>query len=209
MTCSTPEAAARTVPEIGGSEMTRPASTSGSSESTAGPVATTSTLPLRKAHDRLLRAEQRGKPERPPPLRATFRAHVATMAAEGLPIRAIATGLHVSPGKVKWALALPETQLDILKRRELAKQIAAHSLPSITAKGYALAEASAAEGDARSFDAATRGLHALEKIGASVSGEDRKMQVVHSGQVEMPQTSAVEQLRVLIGVIVGAPAHPR
>ena len=176
---------------------------------------TSSPLPLAAA-SRRLRAASRPAPDPalvkrknpvalpPPPLRAAFIGHVAALAAEGIPIRAIANGLGVAASRVKTALKLPETQLEIAKRRELSKQISSHMLPSITAKGYALAEAAADTGDARSFDAATRGLHALEKIGASVSGEDKKYQVEHSGAVDTgPAVPALDQLKILIGVVTG------
>jgi len=168
------------------------------------------TLPLAQASQRLLKAELARRAHKTiPPLKASFLGHVAAMRAEGFPTRAISVGLHCSNSQVIDALRLPETQLEIAKRRELAKQVSAAAIPSVTTKGYALAEAALDEGDAKSFDAATRGLHALEKIGASVSGEDRKMQVEHSGSVETNPAPAVEQLKILIGVMFGAPADPR
>ena len=215
LTCSGPEGPVSTVGPTSGDVTSSSGGESGSGgspDSLASTVELTSTPSLAKAHDRLLRAERKGRPrkvKKEQPLRATFLGHVAAMRAEGLPIDAISRGLRTSNTTVMTALHMPETQLEIAKRRELAKQISAHMLPSVTSRGWALAGAAADEGDAKSFDAATRGLHALEKIGSSVSGEDRKVQVEHSGEITTSSGTALEQLKILIGVVVGVPGNPQ
>jgi hypothetical protein len=129
------------------------------------------------------------------------------MRANGAYIRSIANALGKNTQQVSDALKLPETQFEIAKRRELSKQIALAALPAVSSEGWILAHESALGKDAKSFDAATRGLLNLEKVGASVSGENNRMEVNHSGSIDSTTpVSAIEQLKVLIGVVLAPQA---
>ena len=139
------------------------------------------------------------------PLTAAQTAQVAELRANGMWVKSIAATLGKSNSQISAALALPETQLEIARRRELSKQISMAALPAVSSEGWVMAHEMAVKRDAKGFDATTRGLAALEKIGVSASGEERKISVEHSGSIETASTSAVEQLKVLIGVVIGAP----
>jgi hypothetical protein len=136
---------------------------------------------------------------------AELQGKVAALRAEGLSVKDIGRALHVDWHRVSGIVKQPSTQVEILRRRELVKSLSAEALPVITAKAYGLAEDAIDNQDAKSFDAAMRGLHAAERIAASVSGEDRKVQVEHSGSVETttPAVPVIEQLNVLIAAVRG------
>lgn len=144
------------------------------------------------------------KPTKKPLAPPILEAKVAALRAEGLTVKEIGRALAIDWHKVSGVLKQPSTQIEIVRRRELVKSVASEALPSITAKAYGLAEEAIDAKDAKSFDAAARGLHALEKIGSSVSGENQRMQVEHSGSVQTaPPVSAIEQLQSLITIVMG------
>lgn len=144
------------------------------------------------------------RPVKKPYAGPELEAKVAALRAEGIPVKDIARALHIDWHRVSGILKEPSTQIEITRRRELAKSIASEALPSITAKAYGLAEQTLNQGDAKAFDATARGLYNLEKVGASVSGEARMVQVEHSGSVETTgQPTAVEQLNILIQAVMG------
>lgn len=204
--CSGGEGPALSAGPTAGPGMNTPGSSTASSGSTAPSAAATSTSPGPKRRNRRSGTGP-GKLAKIPRNSGDFIAKVAALRAEGLSGKAISHALGVRDQTVISTLKLPETQIEVVRRRELTKQIASAYVPGIVQQGFQLASKSATAGDAKSFDAATRGIHALEKVSASVSGESRQMEVNHSGAIDTGQpTSAVEQLKVLIGVIIG---HPR
>ena len=126
-------------------------------------------------------------------------SQMATMKAEGLNNVQIGRALDVSSATIARALKVPENQIEVLRRRELLKGVSIAHVADVVDGAWDMARQAVANGDAKSFDATTRGLHAMEKIAASVSGENQRVQVEHSGTVYTG--SAVEQLKILIGVI--------
>lgn len=180
-------------------------STSNVSGSTAGPVAGTRTS--KRGGRRPGAGRKRGYARSDQQLLS----HVAVMSAQGLTKGTISKALSIEMGKLNYLLSLPETQIEIQRCREIVKQVASSALPTLIAKGFALAEGAADERDAKSFDAATRGLAALEKISSSASGEDRRVAVEHSGSVDTgtANLTAIEQLNILIqGALSGHPRLP-
>jgi len=160
-------------------------------------AAETSHLPHARAHSR--GTMDNGTPKRPQRRRlskANARAigQVAALKAEGLSNVQIARVLDTSRDSVRRVLALPETQAELVKCRELLKcQVITH-VSEILDPAWALAKKAVEEGDTKSFENAMRGLVALEKIGQSVSGESQKVE--HTGVVTVEKRSAVEELRL-------------
>ena len=124
---------------------------------------------------------------------------MTTMAAVGVGRQRIAKATGFSTATVCTVLKKPENQAEVLRQRELLKQDTIHRMAPVAQEGWAMAHEAAQDRDAKSFDATTRGLHAMEKIASSVSGENQRVQVEHSGTVETG--SALEQLKILIGVV--------
>ena len=114
-------------------------------------------------------------------------------------VSTIARAILATERTVYRALARPETQIEIVRRREVLRGLSIAHVTDVVEGAWDMARQAVVDGDAKSFDATTRGLHAMEKIAASVSGENQKVSVEHSGSVDTG--SAVEQLKILIGVV--------
>ena len=165
--------------------------TSGSGPSTAsngsvvGPAGKTSTPRVRRGRK----------------IRQSQVADVVVLAAEGRPASKIARLTAIHYDAVKATLARPEVQLDIAKRREFIRAASLTRLSELTPPAWEMAKECIENRDTRGFDATTRGLAAMEKIGVSASGEAQRVE--HSGSVHVDTKPAAEELRVLIGIITG------
>lgn len=124
-------------------------------------------------------------------------AHIAALKAEGIAQTRIAYALGVHPDFVKQVLAQPETQEAVKQRRELIKAATLQILSNTMLPAWGLMNKAIENGDAKEFDAATRGLHALEKISASVSGENRQAPAAQVAVVISPQQH-LDEIKALI-----------
>jgi hypothetical protein len=124
---------------------------------------------------------------------------VAALRAEGLAMTKIGKALDLSFETVRNTLSLPETQLEITKRRQLLKGLTMDRLPGVSRKAWDMTEHVLDSKDAKGFDAMARGLASLEKVAASVTGEAR--QVEHSGHIETTPAAPLVELRALIALV--------
>lgn len=131
-------------------------------------------------------------------------SQVLSMKAEGLNDRAVGRALGINSGTISSIARKPENQAEIVARRSWLKTRTSQRLESLIEPAWNMAQQAAENGDAKSFDAAMRGLHAKEKISASVAGENQRVQIEHGGNVNVSQEPAIIQLKALIGIITGS-----
>ena len=124
---------------------------------------------------------------------------IAVLRSQGVPVHQIGKALGVHITAVAQALKDPGVIGQIQVIRERLRGINLVSAHAIAEKAWTLAENAIENDDAKSFDAATRGLHAMEKIAASASGENQRMEVTHSGTVvSEPVKIQLQQLIALV-----------
>lgn len=131
---------------------------------------------LEKARKRLKRRLRRGQTT--PKMTVGLRERqVALMKAQGETNRDIATALGVSNHTVGRDLVKPQVQASLQELRGVIKdtilRCAAQS--DLIEQAFEMARAKVKAGEAKEFDAAMRGLNALEKTTQSASGEALKV----------------------------------
>lgn len=126
---------------------------------------------------------------------------VAALGAEGLKTPAIARALNLPEQTVRNTLTMPETQMEIAKRRHLLKGLTMRGIESVAGKAWRLTDEMVEAKDPEGFDKMTRGLASMERIAASVTGESR--QVEHSGSIETTPQSPLLELKALIMLVKG------
>lgn len=100
------------------------------------------------------------------------------IATEGLNKTEVARELGVTPGTVYRDLAKPQVQQTLKDMREVIKrQILEQAAQGLVEPAMEMARKKIRAGEAKDFDAAMRGLNALEKTTASASGEAQRLEV--------------------------------
>jgi len=136
-------------------------------------------------------------------------SQVLSMKAEGLNDREVGRAIGLNNTTVAEIARKPENHAEIVARRSWLKTRTAQRLEALIEPAWDMAQKAAEQGDAKSFDSATRGLYAAEKISASVAGENQRVQVEHGGSVNIAQEPAIIQLKALIGIITGSQSTQR
>ena len=150
--------------------------------------------PLTKARKRLEALDRKLRRKD----RKTRQKQVLEMRAIGMTQRAIASAVGLHPSVVGDFLSRPENAAELEKLREALRVFTLNRLAKTVVPAWEMTEQAAVEKDTKGFDNAARGLHALEKIASSASGEGQRIQVQHSGHVQIDHR---EELRALIAVI--------
>ena len=103
---------------------------------------------------------------------------VQMRAQGGHTVQEIADSLGVSKATVDRDLQKPHVRQSLKELREAFKQaILEQSTKDIVGPAFDMARQKLKEGEAKDFDAAMRGINALEKTTASASGEAQKVDV--------------------------------
>lgn len=106
------------------------------------------------------------------------RRQVPQLLAQGLKQVEVAQELETNKWAVNRDLRLPEVQQDLKVYRDAIKrQILETTSDGLVREIVQMARGKVASGEAKDFDAAMRGLNALEKTTASASGEAQKVQL--------------------------------
>lgn len=112
-----------------------------------------------------------------PPITQHLKTNVAVMLAEGMTQRAVAKTLGVSHATVHELKKRPDVQAQVTELRAIWKEIAHQAIQKTAPEAWQMLHESAQARDYKGFDYGARGLHALEKISHSVSGEGTKVEV--------------------------------
>lgn len=135
---------------------------------------------------------------------------ILTLKAQGLSDRSVGRAVGINSGTVGDIARRPENQAEILARRAWLKSRTAQRLEALIDPAWDMAHEAALQKDAKGFDFAMRGLHAQEKISASISGENQRVSVEHSGKVDVDREPVIVQLQQLIAMVkADAPGTPK
>jgi hypothetical protein len=127
------------------------------------------------------------------------RQQAVHMRAMGHAQPEIASTLRVSARTVRVDLAQPKSKEELAALRDKARTtMLEHTANGLVDGATALVRKTLDDKDAKSFDAASRGLLNLEKVSSSASGEARKIEVADTTPKPTPQ-----DLRDIINKIVG------
>jgi len=122
------------------------------------------------------------------------------MRAAGATLAQCAAELDVSHGTVVNYLAKPELKKDLLElRQKVREKILEECGGELLTGAFKMARAKVQAEDGKEFDATMRGLHAIEKMTASASGEARKVELEQIGENKTP----VVALQVLLQQVLG------
>ena len=124
---------------------------------------------------------------------------IAVMRSQGIAVDRIGAALQVHKGSVREALKDPSVKGQIAFFRERLRGTQIVAATAIAQKAWEKAELALEQEDAKSWDAYTRGIHAMEKVAASASGENMRMEVTHQGTV--PTEPIKIQLQQLIALV--------
>ena len=160
------------------------------SNTSAKPVAGTSTRRIYRQTNR-----RRGGVAGPSP---GFKKDVAVLKASGMTIAGIAKTLDISRVNAQRIQALPEVRADVAELRLAWKGVAQAQVTTLAEGAWNMASSFVEKRLSKDFDNTLRGLAAMEKISASVSGEGQKVEITG-----LPQPPQVE-LNVLIGQLFGS-----
>ena len=154
---------------------------SGAAPVNAGIPAPTPGKSSEKPKQNRSRGAPRGKVARRdgPALAAT----VATMSAQGMGLQKIGRAIQRDWKTVRTILGRAETQKMIADYREFLKGQALSEALEIQTDGFKWVKETMAKREAKEFDSVTRGMSNLERIYASASGENAKVQVA---QINVP-----------------------
>ena len=132
--------------------------------------------------------------------RAERLQQMIAMSASGMSTREIGAELNISGATVSHHLSKPEVKQDLMAlRQQIREEILRRAAGGVISEAFNMARDNIKTRDAKSFDATTRGWHALEKMTASASGEAQRVQVEHSS------TTPLVDLSVLIQQVIGGP----
>lgn len=99
------------------------------------------------------------------------------MAAAGMNAHEIGRAMLLARTTIDDQIKSPELQARLQRWRELFRAQALEQAQGIQIKAWTLANQALDEGDAKSFDAVTRGISAMERVAASASGENKPASV--------------------------------
>ena len=142
-------------------------------------------------------------------IRASEQSDILTMKAQGISNDRISKALGIGNRQVKEIAANPQNQAEIHARRLFLKSRTSQRLEALIEPAWDMAHEAAVNRDAKAYDAAMRGLHAQEKISASVAGENQRLQVDHSGEVSVNREPVIVQLQQLIAMVKGKTDDPQ
>ena len=106
-----------------------------------------------------------------------IKEQMAAMAAVGVPKKAIARAFNLTETSVTSALQRPDMDALVAKHRAFFRTQALEQAAGILHKAFSLADKALDDEDAKSFDAVTRGISALERTAASAAGENKPASV--------------------------------
>ena len=115
------------------------------------------------------------------------------MTAQG-----VAQVLGVKRNAIERIQRLPDVRADIQAMRLKWKEYAQDRVAGMADETWTMAKEFVAQRDSKSFDNTMRGIAAMEKVSASVSGEGQRVEVTGIP----PQAPHIE-LKVLIGQLLG------
>jgi hypothetical protein len=105
------------------------------------------------------------------------RGAIAVLKAAGLSNAETSRALRLRRTTVDHAVKTDALQAEMTRWRTLFRAQALEQAQAIQLKAWTLAEDALDAGDAKSFDAVTRGIAAMERTAASASGENKPAQV--------------------------------
>ena len=128
-----------------------------------------------EAYSRQQSANGRRRAKRRPsrPVDAREAAGLAVMKASGMRDKEIGRAMQLSPSTVRAHTSTPDALAHIERWRRLFRSEALERAQGVQGDAWARVAGSLERDDARAFDAYTRGLHAIERIAASASGENK------------------------------------
>ncbi len=142
-----------------------------------------------------------GTTRRPPrPASPTFKREVAVLRFEGLSQARTAKLLGVSPDTIRRVERLPDVQQHIQELRHAWKQISLSRISGMAEDTWQMAQETVKNRDSKGFDNTMRGIAAMERISASVSGEGQRIE--GSGTAE---TTPQGDLKALVTQLFGPP----
>ena len=157
--------------------------------SSASPAEKTSTRTYGSAH----RVPQKR------PLSQAFKHDVAVLrGVEGLTQGSAGKVLGVSAKTISRTEHDPDVQEEIKVLRERWKGISQTRVDDMAGDTWSMAKDFVALRDSKQFDNTMRGIAAMEKVSASVSGEGQKVEMIG-----VPPSTPQIELRILIGQLLG------
>ena len=127
-----------------------------------------------------------------------LRRDVATLKASGMRTTSIAKTLGKQVSTIHRTLALPDVQESVQELRRVWKAESQAKVTDLVGEVWNMASSFVEQRDSKSFDNTLRGIAAMEKVSASISGEGQKVEV--TGTILQPPQV---ELKVLIGQIFG------
>src|SRR5262249_32781057 len=106
-----------------------------------------------------------------------FKSDLAVLRAQGMSQRQVGKQLGVDQSTVARVEKLPEVQQRITELRELWKYVAHTRLNQVIEGVWDMTAEAIKNRDTKAFDAATRGMYALEKISSSVAETPQRVDV--------------------------------
>jgi hypothetical protein len=126
-------------------------------------------------------------------------ATVATMSAQGMGLKRIGQAIQRDWKTVRTILGRAETQKMIQDYRDFLKGQALSEALQIQTDGFKWVKETMARREAKDFDSVTRGMSNLERIYASASGENAKVQVA---QINMPPEGVHAEILDLVKALL-------
>jgi hypothetical protein len=153
----------------------------------------TAAVQTRTARPRSLKAKRRGRYTNS----SGFKTDLAILRAQGMSQRQVGKQLGVDQSTVARVEKLPEVQQRITELRELWKYVAHTRLNQVAEGMWDMTAEAIKNRDTKAFDAATRGMYALEKISSSVADTPQRVDV--SGI--QPSTPTKADIKALLAVL--------
>ena len=141
------------------------------------------------------RAVAMGYPKNSP----TVKNDVALLRGEGFSHAKTARALGLSTTTVQHIAAQPDVKARIEAMREQWRVVAQEKMGQVANEAWTMTEEFAKQRDAKGFDSATRGLHALEKISASTHGQAQRVEVSGIPGSDNPRIEIKNLLVALFG----------
>lgn len=134
-----------------------------------------------------------------------FKTDLAILRAQGMSQRQVGRQLGVDQSTVARVEKLPEVQARITELRQQWKNAAHTRLNAVACAAWDMVQTAVENRDAKAFDAATRGIYAMEKISVSVADVPQKVDV--SG-IPAPQNSKAEIKALLLKLFPDSSGPP-
>ena len=161
------------------------------SSSSASAVARTITPSKGSTRSRL-------RPGRPPS--PGFKKDVAVLRGSGMTAQGVAQVLGVKRNAIERIQRLPDVRADIQAMRLKWKEYSQDNVAQMAGETWTMAHEFVKQRDSKSFDNTMRGIAAMEKVSASVSGEGQKVEVTG-----FPLQSPQIELKALLVQLLGTP----